>query len=154
MVYEKLRLVNNLHLLIKPDSLLKCDFALFLYFCWCMKHVYYLDNCTTCRKVIEEARIDQRFTFQNLKQEPINAEQLDWLAQKVGSYAKLFNRQSRKYNELGLAGKELSEDQIRKLILQEYTFLKRPVVIVNNEVFVCRDKQTVSQLIQTMKEKA
>ncbi|MFT3737518.1 MAG: ArsC/Spx/MgsR family protein [Breznakibacter sp.] len=118
-----------------------------------MKHVYYLDNCSTCRKVIEEVGLDHRFTFQNLKQMPILASQLDWLATKVGSYGRLLNKQSRKYKEMGLAGKELSESEIRDLILQEYTFLKRPVVIVEDNVFVCRDKKTIAELIHTMKVK-
>jgi arsenate reductase len=44
----------------------------------------------------------------------------------AGSYEALFSRRAMKYRSMGLNEMELSEDDYRKYILEEYTFLKRP----------------------------
>ncbi len=75
------------------------------------------------------------FEFQDIKRSPITEEQLDSLKQKTGSYEALFSRISRKYKSLGLKDKNLSEAEIRQLILDEYTLLKRPVLLIDGEVF-------------------
>ena len=47
---------------------------------------------------------------------------------------------------MNLAEKQLTEEDFKGLILQEYTFLKRPVAIVNNQIFIGNAKQTVEDL--------
>jgi len=46
---------------------------------------------------------------------------------------------------MGLAEKDLAEDDYRTLILGEYTFLKRPVFFVGNEVSVGSRKSEVEK---------
>lgn len=48
-----------------------------------------------------------------------------------------------KYRSLGLNEKELTEEEYKNLILEEYTFLKRPVIVVDDAVFVGNSKKTV-----------
>jgi arsenate reductase len=64
----------------------------------------------------------------------------------TGSYEALFSRRALKYKALGLKNKNLGEEDYRKYILQEYTFLKRPVVIINNKIFVGSEKKTIEAL--------
>jgi arsenate reductase len=64
----------------------------------------------------------------------------------AGSYESLFSRRAMKYKELGLKDRKLEEKDYRNFILEEYTFLKRPVVIVNNKIFVGSEKKTVEAL--------
>jgi arsenate reductase len=64
----------------------------------------------------------------------------------TGSYEALFSRRAMKYKELGLKDKQLSEKDYRRFILDEYTFLKRPVVIMGNKIFVGSEKNTVEAL--------
>jgi arsenate reductase len=90
------------------------------------------------------------FELQDIKTEKITAEQLDWLKEKVGSYEALFSRRAMKYRSMGLADKELSEDDYRQLILDEYTFLKRPVVVVGEEVFMGSSKKAVEGALAAM----
>lgn len=111
-----------------------------------MNHIFYLDSCSTCRRIIKELEPGKHFHLQNLKIEPISATQLDMLAGLTGSYVQLFNKQSRKYREMGLFDKNLSENDVRDLILQEYTFLKRPIFLINNRAYICRNKETINQL--------
>ena len=54
----------------------------------------------------------------------------------AGSYEALFSRRALKYRELGLNEKTLSEKEYKKYILKEYTFLKRPVMIFNDQIFI------------------
>ena len=51
-----------------------------------------------------------------------------------------------KYKELGLKDKKLDEKEYRKFILDEYTFLKRPVVIMNDKIFIGSEKKNVAAL--------
>jgi arsenate reductase len=84
--------------------------------------------------------------MQDIKTEKITRAQLDEMKTKTGSYESLFSRRAMKYKEMGLKDKPLTEKDYRQLILEEYTFLKRPVVFVNDKIFVGSEKKTVEAL--------
>lgn len=112
-----------------------------------MKKIYHLGNCTTCQAIIRETGIDKKgFDMQDIKTEPITPAQLDEMKKLMGSYEKLFSRRALKYKEMGLKNKTLAEKDYRQLILDEYTFLKRPVVIIGNTIFSGSEKKTVEAL--------
>lgn len=108
-----------------------------------MKKVFHLSSCNTCQKIIKETNASTVCSLQDIKTESISAENLDWLASKVGSYEALFSRKALKYRAMGLHEKVLSENDYRNLILEEYTFLKRPVIVIDEQVFVGNMKKTV-----------
>ncbi|MDP4131701.1 MAG: ArsC/Spx/MgsR family protein [Bacteroidota bacterium] len=109
-----------------------------------MKKVYFLSTCSTCQKIIRETGLEKKgFIFQNIKVENISPEQLDEMKDLVGSYEALFSRKSLKYRSMGLKDVKLTEKDYRRLILQEYTFLKRPVVILGKKIFAGSEKKTV-----------
>ena len=64
----------------------------------------------------------------------------------AGSYEALFSRRAMKYKEWGLKDKPLTEKDYRDLILQEYTFLKRPVVVNGKKIFIGSEKKTKAAL--------
>ncbi|HEY0433911.1 MAG TPA: ArsC/Spx/MgsR family protein [Chitinophagaceae bacterium] len=120
-----------------------------------MKKVFYLENCTTSRAILKETGIDGlEFTLRDVKQQRLTPGELDELKQMAGSYEKLFSRRALKYKELGLKDQSLGESDFRRFILQEYTFLKRPVVVIGSEIFVGSEKKTVAALKQRMKKMA
>ncbi|HXL55527.1 MAG TPA: ArsC/Spx/MgsR family protein, partial [Chitinophagaceae bacterium] len=84
--------------------------------------------------------------LQDIKTEKITPAQLDEMKKLAGSYEVLFSRKAIKYRSRGLHEKNLTEKDYRKLILEEYTFLKRPVAIVNNEIFIGNTKEAVEKL--------
>ena len=51
-----------------------------------------------------------------------------------------------KYKAMGLKSELVSEQDYRQYILDEYTFLKRPVFIINNKIFVGNSKKEVERL--------
>jgi len=112
-----------------------------------MKKIYHLGTCTTCQAIIKETGIDKKgFAMQDIKTESISPAQLDEMKSKTGSYESLFSRRAMKYKEMGLKNKPLTEKDYRQLILEEYTFLKRPVVFVKDAIFVGSEKKTMEAL--------
>ncbi len=89
--------------------------------------------------------------MQEIKTEKITASQLDEMKKLAGSYEALFSRRAIKYKEMGLKDKPLTEKDYRKLILEEYTFLKRPVVIINDKIFIGSEKKSIEALKQALK---
>ena len=89
--------------------------------------------------------------MQNIKEDKITAAQLDEMKKMAGSYEALFSRRALKYKELGLKDMKLEEKDYRKFILDEYTFLKRPVVIIDAKIFIGSEKKTVETLKQAIK---
>lgn len=121
-----------------------------------MKKTYHLGNCTTCQFILKETGVlgeaqKGRFQLQDIKTEKITAAQLDEMKTMAGSYEALFSRRAMKYKELGLKDKPLSEKDYRRHILAEYTFLKRPVTIIGDRIFIGNDKKTVEALKNAVK---
>ena len=106
-----------------------------------MKKIYYLSTCKSCQKVMKALNIGDNFIQQDIKHESITPEQLDEMKEMAGSYEDLFSRRSMKYRQWNLKEKTLTEKDYRDLILKEYTFLKRPVVIIDDEIFIGSGKK-------------
>lgn len=112
-----------------------------------MKKIFHLGNCTTCQAIIRDSGIEKiGFEFQEIKSQPITAAQLDEMGKMAGSYEALFSRRALKYKEMGLKDRQLTEKDYRNLILSEYTFLKRPVVINGKKIFIGSEKKNVEAL--------
>jgi len=110
-----------------------------------MQKIYYLSSCSTCIRIMNELELkDKKFELQDIKSEKITAAQLAEMKKMAGSYEALFSRVALKYRALGLDKKQLTEEDYKNYILQEYTFLKRPVIITGNKIFVGNSKSTVA----------
>lgn len=94
-----------------------------------------------------QLHITNDVVLQNIKEEKITEEQLNEMALLAGSYNQLFSRVALKYRAMGLNKLSLTEENYKKYILEEYTFLKRPVVIINNKIFIGSSKSNVNALI-------
>lgn len=110
-----------------------------------MKKFYHLSTCSTCQRITKELNLAAEIPKQDIKTEPLSAEELDKMAEMTGSYEALFSRRAQKYKALGLKDKQLTEKDYRQLILDEYTFLKRPVLILNDQIFVGNSKKAVEE---------
>lgn len=107
-----------------------------------MKHIFYLSTCDTCKRILAQWNTDG-CTLQDIKTEPMTAAQVDQMIALAGSADDLFSKRARKYKELGLKDKNLSEADIRQLIIDEYTFLKRPVLVLDEQIFIGNSKKVV-----------
>lgn len=113
--------------------------------------MYYLSTCSTCKRIMDEMPETAKVELQDIKTEAITAQQLEDMKARAGSYEALFSKRAMKYRSLGLHEKELSEEDMRDWILKEYTFLKRPVTIINDDIYIGSAKKTVNQFISALR---
>ncbi len=110
-----------------------------------MKKAYYLSSCSTCNRILQSISTNG-MELQDIKKEPMTSAQLQQMANLAGSYEALFSRRAQKYKEMGLKEKVLTEQDYESLILQHYTFLKRPVFILEDTIYVGNSKKVVEQV--------
>lgn len=114
-----------------------------------MKKIYHLKSCSTNVRILKEINPGLDVELQNIKEQNIDAETLDFLKDKVGSYEALFSKKAMKFRSLGLNKMELSEADYRKYMLEEYTFLKRPFMINDDVVFIGNSKSVVAEAVKS-----
>ncbi|MCW3076874.1 MAG: hypothetical protein JWO32_1483 [Bacteroidetes bacterium] len=115
-----------------------------------MKKIYYLSSCSTCARIIKELKLEaQKFEFQDIKTEKITGKQLEEMKSMAGTYEALFSRVALKYKTLD--PKPAAESEFKKLILEEYTFLKRPVIISGKDIFIGNSKTNISSAKEKLK---
>ncbi len=111
-----------------------------------MKKIYFLCSCSTCVRIMKELEVGDSWKQQDIKTEKITTSQIEEMYSLSGSYDSLFSRRAMKYKSMGLKEKALSEADYKKLILEEYTFLKRPVIILEGKIFVGNSKKVVASV--------
>jgi len=115
-----------------------------------MNKIYYLASCDTCRKIIKSLPEGHDLVFHDIKQNPISAEELEEMHKLSGSYEALFSRKAQLYKSMDLKNKSLTEDDYKKHILEHYTFLSRPVFIINNHIYIGNSQQNILQVMKAL----
>jgi arsenate reductase (glutaredoxin) len=110
---------------------------------------YHLGTCTTCARIMKGIPNLKRFTLREIKGDPITPAELDAMKALAGSYEALFSRIALKYRALGLNKMKLGEPDYRRYILEEYTFLKRPVMVLDGEIFIGNSPRNVKAMAET-----
>lgn len=118
-----------------------------------MKRIYHLSTCDTCRKILSQINTDG-IELINIREQNISKEDLDLMKKKTKSYESLFNKRAQKLKEMDEAQKPQKDLDYKKLILKEYTFLKRPAAIIDDHVIVGNDPKSVQMLIDVCGKKA
>ena len=109
-----------------------------------MKKIYHLGTCTTCQRILKELAPLTDFELQDIKIQTITSSQLEEMAQLAGSYEALFSRRAMLYKSRKLNEKQLGEKDYKDLILDHYTFLKRPVILFNEDIYIGNSKKVVA----------
>lgn len=115
-----------------------------------MKKIYYLKTCDTCKRIIKSLPNTSGFIFQDIKEEPITVKQLDEMFALTGSYETLFSKRAKLYKEMGLKDENLTETDFKRYILEHYTFLNRPVLIIEDKIFVGNSSKKVQNVINCL----
>ena len=113
-----------------------------------MNKVYYLASCDTCRKIIKSLPKDNNLVYHDIKQDPISVEELEKMHELAGSYEALFSKKAQLYKSMDLKNKSLTEADFKKYILEHYTFLSRPVFIINEKIYIGNTQQNILQLMK------
>ena len=115
-----------------------------------MTKMYFLKTCDTCKRIIKEINPPSGFVFQDIKEEEITVKQLEEMHALAGSYEALFSKRAKLYKERGLKDEVLAEADFKQFILEHYTFLKRPVIIVGDQIFIGNSKKVVEAAKQAI----
>jgi len=103
-------------------------------------------------RIIKELDLPSDFIFQDIKEEEITINQLEEMQALSGSYESLFSKRAKLYKEMDLKSQTLSEKDFKHYILEHYTFLKRPVILFNDEIFIGNSKKVVELAKNTIHE--
>ncbi len=98
-------------------------------------YLYWLPYCSTCKKAKEfiESKGIKISRFFNIKEQLLSTEEVEKLAEMLGGASQMFSKRAIKYRTLGLNERELSEREMFDLMTTEYTFIKRPVLVMNGK---------------------
>lgn len=105
--------------------------------------VWHLANCSTCQRILQELSLnDENAELINIKEKNISKEELESIQKSLNcSYEELFSKRAMKFKTLKDSLK--SDEDFKQGILGEYTFLKRPVIQINDNFFVGNSKKIV-----------
>lgn len=112
--------------------------------------IYYIASCDTCRKIIKTLPKGNNLVFRDIKQDPLTEEELTEMYQASGSYEDLFSKKAQLYKSMDLKNKSLTEDDYKKYILEHYTFLSRPVFVIDGQVYVGGSQQSMLQVMKAL----
>ncbi|MCB0446838.1 MAG: hypothetical protein KDD03_04895 [Gelidibacter sp.] len=115
-----------------------------------MKKVYFLKTCSTCVRILKALDLPSDFILQDIKETEITVKQLEELHRLSGSYEALFSKRAKLYKEMDLRNQELTEKDYKHYILDHYTFLSRPVVVFNDQIFIGNSAKTVEAAKQAI----
>lgn len=115
-----------------------------------MNKIYYLASCDTCRKIIKSLPQNHDLVFHDIKQNPITVEELEKMHKLSGSYESLFSKKAQLYKSMDLKNKSLTEADFKKYILEHYTFLSRPVFIINEKIYIGNTQQNILQVMKAL----
>lgn len=118
-----------------------------------MKCIYHLSTCSTNQRILKELQPGPDFTLIDIKTNTIDEETLDFLKEKLGTYEALFSKKAIKYRALGLDKQALTEADYKRLLREEYTFLKRPFIINGSDVFVGNSPKTIAAAKSSLSQK-
>jgi arsenate reductase-like glutaredoxin family protein len=91
------------------------------------------------------------FEQREIKSKAVSEEELQKMYDLSNSYEALFSKKSTQIKERNIDVKSLQEEDFNKLILEDYRFLKRPVFIINQKIFIGSDKKNIELLREKLK---
>lgn len=112
--------------------------------------VFHLSTCSTCKRILSELDLPEDFNRIDIKKDPLTEDQLEYLKELSGDYESLFNRRAQLYRQRNLKEKELLEEDYKKLLLEHYTFLKRPVFVIDKEIYIGNSKKNVAEVKKSL----
>lgn len=113
-----------------------------------MKKIYYLKTCDTCKRILKQIKNIDEFQLQDIKEESVTVKQVEEMHALTDSYETLFSKRAKLYKEMGLKDEKLTENDFKQYILEHYTFLARPVIIYNDQIFVGNSPKTIEAMLR------
>lgn len=117
-----------------------------------MLHLVGIKNCNKIRDT--KTWLDDKdipYTFIDVKKEPLTRDELQELSDKVGLDV-LVNKKGMMWRKLGLAEKDLTQDELFDVLLEHQNMIKRPVLIKDEAVLVGYDEDSFEAFLKDVDE--
>jgi len=101
-------------------------------------------------RILKELNFPSDFELQDIKENPLTVKQLEELHKLSGSHEALFSKRAKLYKEMDLKNTNLQERDFKHYILEHYTFLQRPVIVIGNSIFIGNSKKVVEAAKQML----
>jgi arsenate reductase (glutaredoxin) len=111
--------------------------------------IYQKPTCTTCRQAIQVLKDSGKpFTTVNYYDKPFTKAQFKALLKKAGlSPKEVLRTKEEIYKDLGLAKKNLSDDELLDVMIKHPDLIQRPIVEKGDRAILARPAETVKQLL-------
>jgi arsenate reductase len=111
--------------------------------------IYQKPTCSTCREAVKLVQAGgQPFIAINYYEQPFTKALLKGLLKKGGLSARdILRTKEDIYKELGLAKKQVSDDELIDLMLKYPDLIQRPLVEKGEKVILARPAETVKKLL-------
>lgn len=117
-----------------------------------MRVFYYLSSCNTCKKIESQLTLGESVKKIDIKKKKLTEEELTILHEKVGNYEELINKRAQLFKQRNIDYKKLEEKDFKNLLLEHYTFIKRPILIYDEKIFVGNSPKTILKAIKFLNE--
>lgn len=111
--------------------------------------IYQKPTCSTCREAVKLlAASGQPYDAVNYYETPFTKTTLKQVLKKAGLSAKdVLRTKEDIYKELGLANKQVPEDELIDLMLTHPDLIQRPLVVKGTRAMLARPAETIKQLL-------
>ena len=109
-----------------------------------MRVFYYLSSFSTCKKILKTLQLTSNIQQVDIKKKPLDDVQLGQIYKLSGSYEVLFSRRAQLFKKRNLKDQKLGENQYKQLLLEHYSFLKRPVLCYDKHIFIGNSPEVVA----------
>lgn len=117
-----------------------------------MKKFYYLSSCSTCKRILQELQLSENVILIDIKKDPLTENELAALVSKSGSYEALFSKRAQLYKQRNLKDQNFEEKDFKALLLEHYTFLKRPVLLTPTQIVIGNSAAAVAAMKSALDE--
>ena len=111
--------------------------------------IYHKPTCTTCRQAVQLLKDSGTpFTAVNYYEQPFTKTQLKTLLKKAGLSPKdVLRTKEDLYHELGLAKKQLTDDELLDLMVKHPDLIQRPIVETGDQAMLARPADSIKKLL-------
>ena len=110
--------------------------------------VYQKPTCSKCRTTIGMLK-DRGATFESINyyEKPLTVQELRTLIDKLGMAPRdLLRKGEQVYRDLGLAKREVSDEELIRLMVEHPDLIQRPIVVRGNKAVLGRPPENVDEL--------
>jgi arsenate reductase-like glutaredoxin family protein len=114
-----------------------------------MRKIWHLGTCSTCQRILRDHSALQKLEMADLRTHMPKPSEIEHIAALAGSYESIFNKRAQLLQQMPNR-KNLTEKDYQHLILTHYTFVKRPLIVIDDQVFAGNAEATIRAAVNAL----